>query len=237
MKTKEEIIKRALTLLLLADRSALEEEIIDGVRHSLLERENQRLLMLDWLQRHKYYDYLTRDERRIFETRVTEKVNVDILRTQINHECIEPLLWSIGFVDELSDYDGYVTEDFHPLFHIGGHSFQSLVDDAMMKSYPEMLNKCELAMLWYWRCLEHRRGKMIDCQSGMVKCFGKNSVNVLLGYSGFDMFDNDFVVRGKPISSLSNGECALLEVLAERRLLAFEWILSDEDWEHVSLIA
>ena len=45
------------------------------------------------------------------------------------------------------------------------------------------------------------------------------------------MEKGDFVVRGKTIPSLSNLELQRLEIIAESRFHAFEWLFSDEDWD------
>ena len=50
------------------------------------------------------------------------------------------------------------------------------------------------------------------------------------------MEKGDFVVRGKTIPSLSNLELQRLEIIAERRFYAFEWLCSDEEWDNVDLV-
>lgn len=64
MKSKEEILKRAIILLAFADRCALEKKIIDGVRRSQNEREKQRQAILDWLSHMGYYDSVSEKENR-----------------------------------------------------------------------------------------------------------------------------------------------------------------------------
>ena len=46
----------------------------------------------------------------------------------------------------------------------------------------------------------------------------------------------DFIVKGKTVAELSDMEIAKLEVIAERRFYAFEWLCSDDDWDNVDLI-
>ena len=266
MKTVEEILKRSVTLLSLTDRSALENYIINGVKHPLAERENQRCMIMTWLKDKGYYSYLTSNEREMFETHVSSKANLDILNKDIDHECIEPLLWSIGLVANLSNYDGFVIDDFHPVLQIdSNHNQLDFIDSMELRSLSEIEEKYDLAMLWNWRCIEHRRlksqekvkklnlqessgisnfikfdykkKKSADWYNGMVKCFGNEIVSRLIDYPYFDWSMKDFIVKGKPVSSLNDREFSVLGIVAEKRLYAFEWLLSNEDWEHVGLIS
>lgn len=66
MKSKEEILKRAIILLAFSDRCVLEKKMIDGVRRSLNEREMQRQAIVDWLMRMGYYDSVSEKEKLIF---------------------------------------------------------------------------------------------------------------------------------------------------------------------------
>ena len=64
MKSKEEILRRAVCLLCFADRCSLESEYADGIRHTLKERETQRQLICKWLHDKGYYEFLTDDEKK-----------------------------------------------------------------------------------------------------------------------------------------------------------------------------
>ena len=79
MKKKEEVLRRATCLLCFADRCSLEDNIFDGVRRSLKERENQRKIIIKWLKLKDYYSYLTRKEEAIIETPVIRKTNTEVL--------------------------------------------------------------------------------------------------------------------------------------------------------------
>ena len=93
-------------------------------------------------------------------------------------------------------------------------------------------------MLWYWRCIVARNEKTESSQikNAIIESFGQETLSYLKRYKGFDMEKGDFVVRGKTIPSLSNLERQRLEVIAERRFHAFEWLFSDEDWDEVDLV-
>ena len=100
----------------------------------------------------------------------TAKTNEDILLLQNDYECLEPMLLSLGLVDELSSYDKFVLHDFHPVLRFGkNHSIKSLLASCRMISNAQIKEYRELSMLWYWRCLECRNGLSISIDS--IKLF------------------------------------------------------------------
>ena len=240
MKSKGEILKRAIVLLAFADRCSLEDRVIEGKKYTLHERENQRVAISDWLKRNSYYECFTPNELRVMEKKVFIVTDRKILGMEVDHECIEPLLWSVNLVNKLSKYDGFVLDDFHYALQFGkDHSFESLESITRLRPYEDLQKHRELAMLWYWRCLEFRRDRYqtIDLYRAIRDCFGQETAELLNSYRSFNRKVNDFTVKGRPVSDLSDSEFAKLEVIAERRFYAFEWMLSDEDWDHVSLSA
>lgn len=91
----------------------------------------QRQAIVTWLKRMRYYDKATDKEKQVFNSVITNKTNLEILSLQSNYECLEPMLWSLGLVNELSSYDNFVLYDFHPFLRFGkNHSFDLLLDDC-----------------------------------------------------------------------------------------------------------
>lgn len=239
MKNKDEIMKRAVCLLLFADRCALEDNIFDGIRRSLEERENQRKTIIQWLQLKQYYGYLTIKEKEIIETPVIKKINMKARLCHNDYECIEPLLWSLGLVDTLHNYDGFVLDNLHTPLIIGAKHSIDILDKSCNCRPVDIIEKYrEISMLWYWRCLELRRdmSKKIDCLNAIRNIFGDEYIKMLIDYEYFDNNKGDFIVKGKPVDSLSDQEITMLEVIAERRFYAFEWLCSDADWDNVDLV-
>lgn len=239
MKKKDEVIKRIVCLLCFTDRCSLEKSVLDGVSYTLERREKQRQDILGWTKRKEYYDSFSEEEKRIFEQPITNDTNIEILFLANDYECIEPLLWSIGLVNKLTDYDRYVTKDLHPPLRIGpDHTTKKLIE--FCKDVPEsnILKHREIAMLWYWRCIVARNEKAESSQikNAIIESFGQETLSYLKRYKGFDMEKGDFVVRGKTIPSLSDLELQRLEIIAERRFHAFEWLFSDEEWDEVDLV-
>lgn len=239
MKSKEEIIRRAIILLAFSDRCALEKEIVDGVRRSLDEREMQRQAIVNWLMRMGYYDSISPKEKQVFEKEIARKADKDILIFQNNYECLEPLLVSLGLVKELSGYDKFVLDDFHPVLNFGkNHSFTALLERCCMISDVQIEAYREISMLWYWRCLEcrNRISNSTDIKEAIYNIFGENHISLLHNYSQFDAVANDFIINGKTVTELNNAEVERLSVISERRFYAFEWLTTDEEWDEVDLV-
>ena len=239
MKSKDEVLKRAVCLLLFSDRCDLEDMVFDGIRRSLEERENQRKTIIKWAQLKEYYAYLTAKEKRIIETPVIRETNEEARLCINDYECIEPLLWSLGLVDNLHDYDEFVLDNFHTPLKIGAkHTIEMLSEVCFFRSIDVIEKKREIAMLWYWRCLECRNTsiKIINYINAIKDIFGEEYIKLLEDYAYFDMNKGDFVVKGKTVTELSDSEIAKLEVIAERRFYAFEWLCTDEEWDNVDLI-
>lgn len=239
MKSKEEILKRSVILLAFSDRCALEKQIIDGVSRSLNEREMQREAIINWLIRMGYYDSVSEKEKQIFNSIITDKTNEDILFLQNNYECLEPMLWSLGLVDELSSYDDFVLHDFHPVLRFGRkHSIQSVLESCCMASNDKIRDCREISMLWYWRCLECQSGlsESTDLKKQIYSIFGERYIQLLRTYNQFDYVANDFVIMGKKVIELNNKEIEKLLIISERRFYAFEWLSTGAEWDNVDLI-
>lgn len=240
MKTKNEIIRRSVCLLCYVDRCALEDTIFDGVKRSLEERENQRRIIIKWLKEKDYYNYLTQKEKEIIEIPVINKTNKDILNMHSDYECIEPLLWSLGLIDKLNNYDNYVLDNLHTPLKIGSkHTLEKLSEQCKCVSKEEVKKHCEIAMLWYWRSLESRNNtsKITNYADSIKQIFGEDYINLLYDYEYFDMHRCDFLVKGKLFSKLNDLEKAIIEVISEKRFYAFEWLCSNDDWDNIDLIS
>ena len=232
MKSKEEILKRAIILLAFSDRCALEKKIIDGVSRSLNEREMQRQAIVNWLVHMGYYDSVSEKEKQVFNRAITTKTNVDILSLQNDYECLEPMLWSLGLVSELSSYDKFVLRDFHPLLKFGKkHSIESLLESCSMVSDAQINDYRALSMLWYWRCLECRNGlsRKPDIKKAIYDIFGEKYIQLLHTYNQFDNVVNDFIIMGKKVIELNDEEIDILSIISERRFYAFEWLSTDAE--------
>lgn len=175
---------------------------------------------------------------RIIETPVIRSTNEEARLCHYDYECIEPLLWSLGLVENLHNYDEFVLDNHHTPLKIGpAHTIEMLAEVCDLRSTDIIEKEREIAMLWYWRCLECRNAaaKAMNYQNAIRDIFGEDYIKLLVDYEYFDPNRGDFLVKGKTISELSDLEIAKLEIIAERRFYAFEWLCTDDDWDNVDL--
>lgn len=137
MKSTEEIIARAIILVCLSDRCALEENIIEGRRYTRSEREKQREAIRNWLISTRYMEYATEKEGELFDKQVGAVHKNNLLQYQVQYEAVEPCLWSLGLVEQLSDYENFVLKDF-------------LVNNRLFASLSTM-EKERIRMIAVWR--------------------------------------------------------------------------------------
>ncbi|SCY74904.1 protein of unknown function [Butyrivibrio sp. INlla14] len=107
MKNKNDLLQRAIILTCLSDRCAQERSVIGGISRSLAERKQQRTAICNWLDRMGYLEKCTETEKAAFHKEVEKKSDLEVLQMQINYECIEPILWTTGLLDKLSNYNGF----------------------------------------------------------------------------------------------------------------------------------
>ena len=156
-----------------------------------------------------------------------------------DYECIEPLLWSLGLVDKLSNYDEFVLDNLHEPLKIGeNHTLNALAECCQIVPVATVQKYRELSMLWYWRCLECRNksSKGINTLEAIRDIFGEDYIKMLQAYDYFDNNKCDFVVKGKIVAKLSDLEIEKLSIIAERRFYAFEWLCTDDEWDNVNLV-
>ena len=78
--------------------------------------------------------------------------------------------------------------------------------------------------------------KSVNYTEAIKNVFGDKELDCLKGYKAFNNDKGDFFVRSKRVANLDEIEIARLEVIAERRFYAFEWLCSDENWGEIDLV-
>ena len=216
MKNIKDIIVRAIILVCLSDRCALEEKIIEGKRYSISEREKQRESIRNWLDSVGYMQYATQKERELFDKSLGEENKNDILHYQVQYEAVEPCLWSLGLVNWLSDYEQFVLEDFHPILQIGtGHSYEKVVEKCMLREKKEIEIQTEIAMLWHWRAQEAYNPIFTEESIGSIvqNIFGKQYLEILSQIRCIDVNGKDFVLKNGMFANLNDKEKRYIEAL------------------------
>ena len=238
MKSAREILARAVILLCFSDRCALEETTIGGKSYSKKQREDQRTAIYKWLQNKGYANYMTKSETQLFEQEVGLGDKNEILAMEVQHEAIEPCLWSLGLVNGLSSYDHFVLTDFHSVLQIGlQHDTAKILDMCNLRTKEDIYIQNEIAMLWNWRIVEWRN---LTFQTQTVKdiivnVFGKQYEIVLENIQQLSSNQSDFMVKNKFLKDLNKQEISQVECIAKWRLHTFEWIIGDDLWDEVEL--
>lgn len=238
MKSAREIIARAVILLCLSDRCALEKSTIGGKSYSKKQREEQRNAIYKWLQNKGYTNYMTKSETQLFEQEVDLGDKIKILAMQVQYEAIEPCLWSLGLVKELSSYDQFVLTDFHPVLQIGlQHNSEKILDMCNLRTKEEIYMQNEIAMLWNWRIVEWNN-LILQTQAVkdiVINVFGKQYETVLAKIQQLSSNQSDFIVNNQYLKNLNEQERSQIECIAKWRHHAFEWIIGDDLWDEVEL--
>lgn len=238
MKNIKEIIVRAVILVCLSDRCALEETMIEGKRYPIGERERQRNAIRNWLDRTGYIHDTTKKEKEFLDTNVGKCARDDISYYQFQYEAVEPCLWTLGLVKQLSDYEQFVLEDFHPVLQIGmKHSYEEVAESCRLREKKEIEVQKEIAMLWHWRAVEAYNPIFAKEGIGNIveKTFGKQYLEILSQINCVDAKGNDFVLRNGIFANLSDMEKRRIEMMSLWRHHAFEWIMGNYSWDEVEV--
>lgn len=174
----------------------------------------------------------------LFEQGVGKERKNEILSKQIQYEAIEPCLWSLGLIDQLSTYDSFVVKDFHPLLEIGkNHSFEKLLSQCRLRRVDEIDLQTEISMLWHWRAreLSHIEFDLQPASEVIVSTFGNHYLKVLDEMKISHDHQTDFHVNKTSFAKLSSEEMNRTQLIAYWRHHAFEWILGKAEWDEVEV--
>ncbi len=235
MKNIDEIIARAVILLTVSDRASLEKPKINGNVYSVEQRDRQRLSIYKWLNEKGYSKMMTQEERSLFEQNVGGIKSNQILSNINQYEAIEPCLWAIGLVTEISNYHNFVLDDFHPILQIGPeHTLGELVPICRLRSRADILIQREIAMLWHWRAIEgnnpiFKSKSLIEIVSSV---FGSQYLKVVENIKLVNGC-RDFVVDGYYFYELNKELINRIKCISGWRYHALEWLVGDVAWDEV----
>jgi len=261
IKTAKEIVARSVILVCLQDRCALEEKIIGGLYYSKQHRELQRTLIWEFLNEKEYMSFLTKEEKDFFLLKLGRLKTRNVIELRYQSEAVEPLLWSLGLLNQMSDYSNWVIDDFHPLLEIrdekreslifkgsnlrsafekSSHTMARVLEKCKLRSEEEILLWNKIAMLWFWRAKVYKNPvfKQKKATELIIEIFGeeyREAINLIPATldENADFFVN--VPKMKRISKLDGFEIAMLNRIASWRFHAFEWLVGQEAWDEVEL--
>ena len=238
MKNSNEIIARAIILLCVSDRCALEEEIICGQVYSKNQRENQRSSIYKWLENKGYLKYMTKSEIDFFEKKIGKVDKLEILDMQMQYEAIEPCLWALGLIEKLSDYNQFVITDFHPILKIGlNHTIEKIIEICNLKTKEEIFLQTEISMLWNWRIVEWNNPifEKQNIKDIITNVFGPQYEKISEKIQQINNFQSDFMVNNKFIKNINLQEKNRIECIARYRYHSFAWIIGNDLWDEIEL--
>ena len=238
MKTKQEIVERAIILNALWNRCGLETEMVGGDFYDEQERERRRINVLEWLQDKGYYDSVTAEEKRIFEQPVSKHGTKELWSKEFQCKASDALLWALGLVPEMSDYLHFPFDDRWDLLQIGSeHTKEKLMASCVMRSRGEMEFETDLACLWHWRAMEigstpPNGQSWREC---ILSIFGEECAPLLDEIPWSKKAPGDFLVGKKTVSQFNKTEEKMFYINAYWRHYGLEWITSDAAWDEVSV--
>jgi hypothetical protein len=245
MKSAMEILARAVILTGVSDRCAMEITTWSPpLPHQ--ERDQQRLLIWEWLNEKGYSDFITNKEKDFFLSKIGRGFSSPYVQTfQCQSEAVALLLWTLGLVNKLPDYRDWSLTDYHPLLQItpapgntsiykdSTHIMGEVLDKCELRDEEEVLLRSKMAILWHWRALNYRAPvfKSSPVKEVAAQVFGKEyekPTSIILKNSGLG---EDFAVNKRIIDNLNGKEIILLRAIARWRCHAFQWIFADEQWD------
>lgn len=238
MKSAKDIAIRAIILLCLSDRCALEQSVIGGIKYSSQQREEQKCAIYRWLQKMGYHEMLIDKEKLFFEQPIGICNRNETNEIQLQYESIEPCLWSLGLAQKLSNYDRFVLDDFHPILQIGeDHNLEQLLQICKPRTLSDIIRQNEFSMLWHWRAIESNSLSFtsISIRRAISSIFGDKYEKLLLSIREYDDQLNDFVINGVPFRMLCDQDKKRTLYIALWRHHAFEWIVGNQDWDNVEV--
>ncbi len=237
LKSKKDILIRAIILVCVSDRGFWEFEKLGGQIYSKERREQQRKKVYDFLKQKGYIDYMTDEEKYIFEQPVEGENSEHIASYRLQDEALSSLLWVLNLRD-MPDWLTLSEEDYHPLLQVTPHNnLHNLIQSTNLRSEQEIALQTEVAMLWHWRAIEKgyvpKDGRRwSDC---ITEIFGDEYKKVLDQIPRSQQAPGDFLIGNKTVSSLNESEQAILDVVAYWRHYALEWVMGNEEWDEVSV--
>lgn len=239
MKSNKEILSRAINLLCLSDRCGLEKKCLNGIKYSVTSRENQRKLIISWLKKNDLYNSMSLNEQHFIETKVGKLDIKEINYYQFQYECIQPLLWILGLINEVSNYDNFVIDDFHLTLKINDFNQVKILNEIESKkrNIKQMNTKRLISMLWFWRLIEINNNafRIKSAEDIIVSVFGKDFKQIVEEMKNLGLMRKDFIVNDTELTQLPTDIINRLKVISQFRYHSFEWVFSDVSWEEVEL--
>ena len=240
MRSIREIFARAVILQCFDDRIVLEMNWGEFTR-PIKEREDERILMRNWLGDKGYDRYMTNEERAFFELPVGEKSykKNELEMMDVRCKAMDIILWAMQ-IAELTDLSQFAVKDYHKFLNIRReHEFLSEVDKCSLRSADELNSQKDIEFLWNWRMnqvdIRATKGANHSITDMIESEFGERYQEALkyieLYIPKIKTSSSDFVTCHLVVRELYKWQIQLLKGTTYWRYHAISWMLDDEmEW-------
>lgn len=226
IKTTNHIIRRSILLLALSERIYL-ETLKEDTKH----REKDKEELLAFLEHFDYMKFLSSKERDILHAPIASLTPKDCCTFSYSYYSISVLLWSVGLLIDWQDE----TVNYYELLQINkNHSLADIAKKTSRLEVKELTDNKDIALLIHWRTRVisaiDEKVKEQGIVPMIVQTFGKQYESLL---SVIRQINEDFMFGDMPFYKLSQEEKESVSLKLLWKHHAFEWLLSNEEWEDI----
>jgi hypothetical protein len=236
MRDKREIYARAVILQCFDDRAVLEMDWGESTR-PIKEREDERILMRNWLSNKGYDPYMTDEERAFFELPVGEKKfkKNELELMDVRCKATDIILWALQ-IAELPDLSQFAVIDNHKSLNIcREHDFFSEADKCSIRYADELNFQKDIEFLWSWRMnqvdIHATKGANHNITDMIESEFGDRYQEALKGIELYmpkiKTSSSDFVTCHLVVRELYKWQIQMLKGTTYWRYHAVSWILDE----------
>ncbi len=231
-RTLSDILVRAFSLLLLADRGLLERESHSGGTYSLKEREDKREEFQYIFHSRALEDHMSLNESSQILAPVGQLSDEQYWTSQYQYEAIPVLLWAVNLYTFPSYDPKFSDTDFHPI--LGRYRTERWMQKLGLRCETEIQTHYGVVFLWHWRSREGitSHSFKIDSAFELVRrVFGDEFKSSLPHIRTTPDEPSDFEVGQMRYSELDERSANTLNVVSKWRHHALEWVIGEDPWE------
>jgi len=226
---------RALCLGGLVFRAALERSE-QGELSDQISAANERSIrnLTYWLVRQRVIDQQSNVERQQFRTMLGDWSGESVLAGFWRVEALGSLLWALGRLDEIPDYDTLFSLEAAleqiPLFE----PVAAFVNSAALRPATEISRARDIAEVWHWRAriTQMKRDSLPPPGSEDYDDLIQRAAAVLQEEGIATPIDSDLPLYGRAYNNLTLSEHTRAQNIAHERHFALSWLCSiSADWD------
>lgn len=234
LRPRRQIAHRLLIEVALTNRAGLE-----SLDRYTPEDDEARFDLIAWLIDGRAVDELTSFERRVLETPLGRLQSSVMDQLAFSLDAAHPLAWSLNLIDASptppEPIDGGAILAAVPAPDDDTGQF---LNDIELRSLETIAARREAAEIWLWRLgIEPERRDASAFDRREIEQVIAETVRESIDAGIIDSAaDEDFLLFGEPVRSLSLDQLEFTTLIAEIRLKAFNWVCGyGASWEDVPL--